>query len=92
MGLLESVEPNFRSTIFKRYFGSTKDFMSKAESHLRDEPEDTIDSAYFKDLLDQITEAKKLLEIFDERADDLEQQRQQEQQDNSNIWKALPKS
>ena len=92
MGLLKSVEPNFRSTTFKRYYSSTKDFMSKAESHLRDDPEETIDSAYSEDLLDQLTEAEKLLERVDERADDLEQQRQQQQQDNSDIRKALPKS
>ena len=92
MGLLKSVEPNFRSTTFKRHYNSTKDFISKAESHLRDDPEDTIDPAYTDDLLEQLTEAENLLERVDERADDLEQLRQQEQQDKSDIRKALPKS
>ena len=50
MGLLRSVEPNFRSTTFKRHYNSTKEFISKAESHLRDDPEDNLDPAYTEDL------------------------------------------
>ena len=51
-----------------------------------------VDPAYTEDLMDQLTEAENLLERVDERADDLEQQRLQEQQDKSDIRKALPKS
>ena len=92
MWLLKSVELNFRSTTFKRHYNSTNEFISKAESHLRDDPEDNLDPAYTEDLMDQLTEAENLLERVDERADDLEQQRLQEQQDKSDIRKPLPKS
>merc|ERR1712020_377729 len=89
MSLLQSVDPDPKSTPYKRHRSNLTKRMDRADRHLREDEVSAIDSSYEEDLENLLQEAEELLDQVDVKGDQVEQARQDLKQENDLISKCL---
>ena len=92
MSLIQTVDPDPKSTPYKRLRGKVTRSMDRVEKHLHEDEESDIDPAYSEDLEKLLQEAEDLLHEVDVEGDKVEQARQDLKQKNDLISKCLPRT
>ena len=92
MSLIQTVDPDPKSTPYKRLRGKVTKSIDRVEKHLNEDEESEIDPAYSEDLEKLLQEAEDLLHEVDVEGDQVEQARQDLKQQNDLISKCLPRT
>ena len=92
MSLVQTVDPDPKSTSYKRLRSKVTRSMDRVEKHLQEDEESDIDPAYSEDLEKLLQEAEDLLFEVDGEGDQVEQARQDLKQENDLISKCLPRT
>ena len=92
MSLIQTVDPDPKSTPYKRLRGKVTKSIDRVEKHLNEDEESEIDPAYIEDLEKLLQEAEDLLHEVDVEGDQVEQARQDLKQQNDLISKCLPRT
>ena len=92
MSLVQTVDPDPKSTSYKRLRSKVTRSMDRAEKHLQEDEESDIDPAYIEGLEQLLQEAEDLLFEVDDEGDKVEQARQDLKQTNELISKCLPRT
>ena len=88
MSLLQSVDPDPKSTAYKRHRSNLTRRMERADRHLHEDKESDIDPSYEDYLENLLQEAEELLDKFDVMGDEVEATREKQRQ----ISKCLPRT
>ena len=91
MSLVQTVNPDPKSTSYKRLRSKVTRSMDRVEKHLQEDEESDIDPAYSEDLEKLLQDAEDLLFEVDAEGDKVEQARQDLKQANELISKCLPR-
>ena len=91
MSLVQTVDPDPKSTSYKRLRSKVTRSIDRVEKHLQEDEESDIDPAYSEDLEKLLQDAEDLLFEVDAKGDQVEQARQDLKQANELISKCLPR-
>ena len=92
LSLLKSVDPDPKSSPFKRHREKLIESIDQANKHLTEDDESTLDEAYVEDLDNLVLLAEDILDETDLKADKVEKNRQEEKEKKDLISKCLPRT
>ena len=92
MSLIQSVDPDPRSTKYKRHHSNLIKRMERADRHLREDEESAIDPSYEDYLENLLQNAEDLLSQVDDEGDKLEAAREKQRRQEEQISKCLPRT